>query len=88
MSHPIALKDKPTARFRQKILVALPQAEETDRADDGLTTLSFQSKLYPDRQVWTDTEGDMLQIDPPSTSPTSASTSSANGPARHKSAKL
>ncbi len=63
MSHPIALKDETTTRFRQKILVTLSQVEETDRADDGLTTLSFQSKLYPDRQVWIDTEGDMLQID-------------------------
>jgi hypothetical protein len=63
MSHPIALKDEPTTRLRQKILLRLSQAQETDRADDGLSTLSFQSKLYPDRHTWIDTDGELIQID-------------------------
>ena len=59
----IALKDEQTLGLRQKILSGIVQAQETDRADSGLCTLSFQSTEYPERHAWVDTDGEFIAID-------------------------
>jgi hypothetical protein len=49
-------KDYSTEALRQKVLVS-NGIIETENADCGLTTLSFQSVLMSNRHVWVDTEG-------------------------------
>ena len=48
-------KDTKTELFRQR-LSRLGGVVETDRADSGLSTLSFQSVMHPQRHVWIDTD--------------------------------
>src|SRR5687767_9482959 len=48
-------KDEVTARLRAALL-AVPEAQETNRAEAGLTTLSFVSRKHPNRNVWVDTD--------------------------------
>jgi hypothetical protein len=49
--------DKNDETNRLRCLVqASADLRETDRADLGLTTLSFQSALLPNRHVWADTD--------------------------------
>jgi hypothetical protein len=56
-------KDKFTAALRQQLIASIAQAQETDRADDALCTLSFQSRLHPDRHAWIDTADQIIKID-------------------------
>lgn len=49
------MKDETTAALRALIL-STPGIKETDRADAGLTTLSFVSEALPSRNVWVDTD--------------------------------
>ncbi len=48
-------KDTATELFRKK-LCASSELVETEYADSGLTTLSFQSILNPNRNIWIDTD--------------------------------
>lgn len=48
-------KDEATARLR-KLILQRPGLRETDSAEAGLTTLSFQSVSHPRRSVWIDTD--------------------------------
>ncbi len=59
----IALKDEQTLDLRQQILSKIVQAQETDRADESLCTLSFQSINYLERHAWIDTDGEFIAID-------------------------
>ena len=60
----IMLKDKITEKLRQLIINQIPMVQETDDAEALLTALSFQSKLYPTRHVWVDTNLDgIIAID-------------------------
>lgn len=42
--------------MRQSIVRIAPAALEDQRAESGLTTLSFQSASYPERHIWIDTD--------------------------------
>jgi hypothetical protein len=56
-------KDDRTERLRQEVTL-LGQAIEDDRAEAGLTTLSFGSAICPERHVWLDTDlSGVLAID-------------------------
>lgn len=56
-------KDDRTERIRQAVTF-LGQVIEDDRAEAGLTTLSFASVLYPERHVWLDSDlAGVLAID-------------------------
>lgn len=57
------ITDEQTLHLRQQILSEIVQAQETDRADDALCTLSFQSINYPERHAWIDTDGEFIAID-------------------------
>jgi hypothetical protein len=48
-------KDNETERLRY-LVQASADLRETDCADLGLTILSFQSILFPNRHVWADTD--------------------------------
>lgn len=48
-------KDDRTERLRSK-LMRCHELKETDRADSGMTTLSFQSVHFSQRHVWIDTD--------------------------------
>ncbi len=48
-------KDERTEPVRA-MLKGCDEVRETDRADSGLTTLSFQSVSHSQRRVWIDTE--------------------------------
>jgi hypothetical protein len=63
MTQSTAEKDEFTTKLRQQITTAIPQATETDRADDSLCTLSFQSKIHPERHAWIDTADQSIKID-------------------------
>ncbi|NET62646.1 MAG: hypothetical protein F6K47_43120, partial [Symploca sp. SIO2E6] len=41
----------------------IPAADETPRAEACLSTLSFQSRNYPERHIWLDTDGYGIAID-------------------------
>lgn len=56
-------KDKFTTKVRQVILQNISVANETDRAEESLCTLSFQSQTHPARQIWIDTDNDEIAID-------------------------
>ena len=56
-------KDKITEKIRQCIAKEIPEASESDRAEASLCSLSFQSKGYPERHIWIDTDGDGIKID-------------------------
>jgi hypothetical protein len=56
-------KDTFTTKIRQIILEKVSTANETDRAGEALCTLSFQSKIYPERQIWIDTDNNKIAID-------------------------
>jgi hypothetical protein len=56
-------KDEPTEALKQAILRSVPEAKETGRAEAGLTTLSFQSLLVPERHVWIDTDLDGIRLE-------------------------
>ena len=49
-------KDATTDGIRTAPLSESATVVETDRADAGLTTLSFQSVSHPERHVWIDTD--------------------------------
>jgi hypothetical protein len=49
------MKDETTESLRRAIL-ANPGVRETERAEAGLTTLSFASESLPNRNVWIDTD--------------------------------
>lgn len=65
MSNP--KKDLFTTRLRDEILATAPEAQETDRADAMIITLSFRSKTLPQRHVWIDTytddQGSTVSVD-------------------------
>jgi hypothetical protein len=48
-------KDDETEVLR-RLVQSSDELNETDRADLGLTTLSFQSVRFPNRHVWVDTD--------------------------------
>lgn len=48
-------KDTITSELRKKVLGFIPNAVETTDAELGLSTLSFQSTVHPNRQAWIDT---------------------------------
>ena len=52
MPHP---KNNETEQFK-RLLLESNDVFETDRADSGLTTLSFQSNRTPNLHVWVDTD--------------------------------
>jgi len=54
----LMLKDKTTEKLRQLIINQIPTVHETDDAEPFLTALSLQSKLYPNRHIWIDTDLD------------------------------
>lgn len=56
-------KDEITKRLRQVIQRQIFLACETDDAEAFLSALSFQSKLYPERYIWIDTDFDGIGID-------------------------
>lgn len=56
-------KDEITKRLRQMIKRQIPFCAETDDAEAFLSALSFQSKLYPERYIWIDTDFDGIGID-------------------------
>ena len=56
-------KDTFTTKIRQVILQNISVAAETDRAEESLCNLSFQSKTHPARQIWIDTDNDEIAID-------------------------
>lgn len=59
----MVLKDSVTEEVR-RLLRSHPDVIETDRAESGLTTLSFQSRSIPNRHVWIDTDlGGELMVD-------------------------
>jgi hypothetical protein len=51
-----AEKDAVTDGLRQLILEKIDFIAETDRADEMLINLSFQSRVKPERHVWIDTQ--------------------------------
>jgi len=56
-------KDKNTERLRSAV-IENAGIRETDRADLGLTTLSFQSLNFPNRHVWFDSDlGGEIAVD-------------------------
>jgi hypothetical protein len=63
MTLSISPKDKITEDIRQQIGKEVPEAIETDRAEASLCSLSFQSKTYPQRHIWIDTDEQQIQID-------------------------
>jgi hypothetical protein len=57
-------KDARTEKLRQAIERLAPEAVEDNRAECGLTTLSYSSTVHVDRHVWLDTDlGGALVID-------------------------
>ena len=50
------MKDERTERLRQAIAQNSPAAIENQRAEAGLTTLSFRSACQDERHVWIDTD--------------------------------
>ncbi|GET39456.1 hypothetical protein [Microseira wollei] len=62
MTYSINQKDELTEKIRQTIAKKIPEANESDRAEVSLCTLSFQSSIYPQRHVWIDTD-DGIKID-------------------------
>jgi hypothetical protein len=63
MTQSTAQKDEFTTALRAQITKTIAQATETDRADDSLCTLSFQSTIYPERHAWIDTADQSIKID-------------------------
>jgi hypothetical protein len=60
----MATKDERTKRLREAITRTALSAVEDQRAEGGLTTLSFVSSACPERHVWIDTDlGGSLVID-------------------------
>ena len=56
-------KNEITEAIRQKVGRIVPEIEETDRAESGLCTLSFQSTACPERHIWLDTDLNGIGID-------------------------
>ena len=56
-------KDTFITKIREVILQNISVAAETDRAEESLCSLSFQSKNHPARQIWLDTDNDEIAID-------------------------
>ncbi len=56
-------KDQITEKIRHLIRQNIPEARENNRAEMSLCTLSFQSTVQPERQVWIDTDFDGIGID-------------------------
>ena len=56
-------KNEITEAIRQKVGRIVPEIQETDRAESGLCTLSFQSTAYPERHIWLDTDLNGIGID-------------------------
>ena len=56
-------KDDITEKIRQLIAKNILEARENNRAELSLSTLSFQSTVQPERQVWLDTDLDGIGID-------------------------
>jgi hypothetical protein len=52
----MAIKDKVTEALRRDIIGQADYLLETDRADSLTITLSFQSRVKPERHVWIDTK--------------------------------
>src|ERR1700722_737520 len=50
------MKDDRTECLRQAINNAAPAAVEDERAEAGLTTLSYRSATHPERHIWFDTD--------------------------------
>src|ERR1700719_1820767 len=50
------MKDERTERLRQAIGLNTPAASEDQRAEAGLTILSFRSACQDERHVWIDTD--------------------------------
>lgn len=49
-------KDEKTEQLRQMIQQKIVSiVEETSDADDWLCTLSYQSKIFPEKRIWVDT---------------------------------
>lgn len=61
--NPTDAKNEVTETIRQMIGHQLPFVCETNRAETFLSTLSFQSTVYPERHVWIDTNLDGIGID-------------------------
>jgi len=51
----ISPKDQRTSRLRTAIEILGPPIVEDDRAEAGLTTLSYWSASHPERHVWIET---------------------------------
>jgi len=56
-------KDEMTETLRHLIEEAVSAAIETSRAEASLCSLSFQSKMHPERHVWLDSENESIKLD-------------------------
>lgn len=56
-------KDEMTETLRQRIKEAVTDAIETSRAEASLCSLSFQSKVHPERHIWLDSENESIRLD-------------------------
>ncbi|MEM9540866.1 MAG: hypothetical protein AAGA60_15340, partial [Cyanobacteria bacterium P01_E01_bin.42] len=56
-------KDNLTEKLRQTLLKNIAAIQETDSAEMSLCNLSFQSRVYPERHIWIDTDCDEIDID-------------------------
>ncbi|MBP0018964.1 MAG: transposase family protein [Cyanobacteria bacterium SBLK] len=56
-------KDDLTEKLRQILLRNIVVIKETDSAELSLCNLSFQSRVYPERHIWIDTDCDEIDID-------------------------
>ena len=56
-------KDEFTLSLKNHLILSIAQIVETDRADDSLCTLSFQSITCPMRHAWIDTDDGTIKID-------------------------
>ena len=59
----LAEKDNLTEKLRQILLKNIAAIKETDCAELSLCNLSFQSRVYPERHIWIDTDCDEIDID-------------------------
>lgn len=50
------MKDDRTSQLRQQIGLGAPAAIEDERAESGLTVLSYRSDCKPERHIWIDTD--------------------------------
>ncbi|WP_204106357.1 MULTISPECIES: transposase family protein [Spirulina sp. CCY15215] len=56
-------KDSLTTKLRQTLTENISEIQETDRAELSLCNLSFQSKVYPERHIWIETDCNEIAID-------------------------